>query len=136
MECWIQWATLVSPIISVVAIIVALCVARSSSKDAQKQITAIHNLLDVFVAANNLDIVEAQRKYQRQLAELDRQIEDAQFDVDTVYPFVGGSLIDKIEAAHEKQGQINRLNSLLAKRKEIETNLSLIDDYIKKATKK
>ena len=136
MECWIQWATLVSPIISVVAIIVALCVARSSSKDAQKQITAIHNLLDVFVAANNLDIVEAQRKYQRQLAELDRQIEDAKFDVDTVYPFVGGSLIDKIEAAQKKQGQINRLNSLLAKRKEIETNLSLIDNYIKKATKK
>ena len=135
MECWIQWATLVSPIISVVAIIVALCVARSSSKDAQTQITAIHNLLDVFVAVNNLDIVEAQRKYQRQLAELDRQIEDAQFDVDTVYPFVGGALIDKIEAAQEKQGQINRLNSLLAKRKEIETNLSLIDDYIKKATK-
>ena len=136
MECWIQWATLASPIISVVAIIVALCVARSSSKDAQKQITAIHNLLDVFVAANNLDIVEAQRKYQRQLAELDKQIEDAQFDVDTVYPFVGGSLIDKIEAVQEKQGQINRLNGLLAKRKEIETNLSLIDDYIKKATKK
>ena len=136
MECWIQWATLVSPIISVVAIIVALCVARSSSKDAQKQITAIHNLLDVFVAANNLDIVEAQRKYQRQLAELDKQIEDAQFDVDTVYPFVGGSLIDKIEVSKEKQGQINRLNGLLAKRKEIETNLSLIDDYIKKATGK
>ena len=136
MECWIQWATLVSPIISVVAIIVALCVARSSSKDAQKQITAIHNLLDVFVAANNLDIVEAQRKYQRQLSELDRQIEDAQFDVNTVYPFVGGSLIGKIEAAQKKQGQINRLKSLLAKRKEIETNLSLIDDYIKKATGK
>ena len=72
MECWIQWATLVSPIISVAAIIVALCVARSSSKDAQQQIKAIHNLLDVFVAANNLDIVEAQRKYQRQLVELDR----------------------------------------------------------------
>ena len=136
MECWIQWATLASPIISVLAIIVALCVARSSSKDAQKQITAIHNLLDVFVAANNLDIVEAQRKYQRQLAELDKQIEDAQFDVDTVYPFVGGSLIDKIEVSKEKQGQINRLNGLLAKRKEIETNLSLIDDYIKKATGK
>ena len=88
MECWIQWATLVSPIISVAAIIVALCVARSSSKDAQQQIKAIHNLLDVFVAANNLDIVEAQRKYQRQLVELVREIEDAQLDVDTVYPFL------------------------------------------------
>ena len=88
MECWIQWATLASPIISVVAIIVALCVARSSSKDAQQQIKAIHNLLDVFVAANNLDIVEAQRKYQRQLIELDQQIEDAQLDVDTVYHLI------------------------------------------------
>ena len=135
MDCLTQWATLLSPIISVIAIIVALYIARGSSKDAQKQIDAIRNLLDVFVAANNLDIVEAQRKYQRQLVELDKQIEDAQFDVDTVYPFVGGSLIDKIEAAQKKQGQIDRLNSLLAKRKEIETNLSLIDDYIKRAIK-
>lgn len=135
MDSWIQWATLASPIISVIAIIVALCVARSSSKDAQKQISAIHNMLDVFVAANNLDIVEAQRKYQRQLVELDSQIEDAKFDVETVYPFVGGSLIHKIEAAQKKQGQIERLDQLLAKRKEIEINLSLIDDYIKKAMK-
>ena len=66
----VQWATLLSPIISVIAIIVALHVARSSSKDAQKQIDAIRHLLDVFVAANNLDIVEAQRKYQQQLVEL------------------------------------------------------------------
>ena len=136
MDCLTQWATLLSPIISVIAIIVALYMAWGSSKDAQKQIDAIRNLLDVFVAANNLDIIEAKRKYQRQLVELDNQIEDAQFDVDTVYPFVGGSLIDKIEAAQKKQGQIDRLDSLLAKRKEIETNLSLIDDYIKKATKK
>ena len=135
MDSWIQWATLASPIISVIAIIVALCVARSSSKDAQQQISAIRNILDVFVAANNLDIVEAQRKYQRQLVELDSQIEDAKFDVEAVYPFVGGSLIHKIEAAQKKQGQIERLDQLLAKRKEIEINLSLIDDYIKKAMK-
>lgn len=135
MECWIQWATLASPIISVIAIIVALCVARSSSKDAQKQITAIHNLLDVFVAANNLDIVEAQRKYQRQLAELDRQIEDAQIDVDTVYPFVGGARIHQIEAALKKKEQQEYLDQLLAKRRELMVNLALIDDYIKKATK-
>ena len=130
-----QWATLLSPIISVVAIIVALSVARSSSKDAQQQINAIRHLLDVFVAANNLDIVEAQRKYQRQLAELDSQIEDAQMDVDTVYPFVGGARIDHIIAAQEKAEQIEDLAQLVAKRKEIEVNLSLIQDYIKKATR-
>ena len=135
MDILIQWATLLSPIVSVIAIIVALCIARSSSKDAQKQIDAIHNLLDVFIAANNLDIVEAQRKYQSQLPDLDKQIEDAKFKVETVYPFVGGARIHQIAAAQEKIEQIEYLEQLLAKRKEIETNLSLIDDYIKKATK-
>lgn len=130
----IQWATLLSPIISVIAIIVALQIARTSSKDAQKQIAAIRHLLDVFVAANNLDIVEAQRKYQRRLVDLDKEIEDAQMDVDIVYPFVGGARIDHIIAAQEKAKQIAHLNQLLAKRREIEVNLSLIQDYIKKAT--
>ena len=135
MDILIQWATLLSPIISVIAIIVALSIARSSSKDAQMQFDAIHNLLDVFIAANNLDIVEAQRKYQSQLPDLDKQIEDAKFKVETVYPFVGGARIHQIAAAQEKIEQIEYLEQLLAKRKEIETNLSLIDDYIKKATK-
>lgn len=130
-----EWATLLSPIISVVAIIVALIVARSSSKDAQQQIKAIRHLLDVFVAANNLDIVEAQRKYRRQLTELDSQIEDAKMEVDTVYPFVGGARIDHIIAAQEKAEQKAHLNRLLVKRKEIEVNLLLIQDYIKKATR-
>ena len=131
----VQWATLLSPIISVIAIIVALHVARSSSKDAQKQIAAIRHLLDVFVAANNLDIVEAQRKYQQQLVELDKEIEDAQMEIDTVYPFVGGARIDHIIAAQEKAEQKAHLDQLLAKRREIEVNLSLIQDYVKKATR-
>ncbi len=128
-----QWATLLSPIISVIAIIVALSIARSSSKDAQEQIKAIRHLLDVFVAANNLDIVEARRKYQQQLVELDSQIEAVQMEVDTVCLFVGGTRIDHIIAAREKAEQKAHLNQLLAKRKEIEVNLSLIQDYIKKA---
>ena len=89
----------------------------------------------MFIAANNLDIVEAQRKYQRQLVELDGQIEDAQMKVDTVYPFVGGARIDHIIAAQEKAVQKAHLDQLLAKRKEIEINLSLIQDYIRKATR-
>lgn len=129
----IQWATLLSPIISVIAVIVALRVANDSSKDAQDQINAIRYLLDVFVAANNLDIVEAQRKYQRQLAELNKEIEEAQTEVDIVYPFIGGARIDHIIAAQEKTQQKAHLNQLLIKRKEIEINLSLIQDYIHKA---
>ena len=137
MDILIQWATLLSPVISVIAIIVALCIARSSSKDAQKQINAIHNLLDVFIAANNLDIVEAQRKYQQQLINLDKKIEEAKLAVETaISPFFGrGARIDDIE---ELEGQKNRkryLESLIAQRKDIELNLLLIQNYIKKATK-
>ena len=137
MDILIQWATLLSPIISVIAIIVALYIARSSSKDAQKQIEAIHNLLDVFIAANNLDIVEAQRKYQSRLTELDERIKEAKDDLEIEhYPFFGrGARIDDIEAI---EGQIKRkeyLDALLHQRKELVGNLALIDDYIKKATK-
>ena len=113
-----------------IAIIVALCIARSSSKDAQNQIDAIHNLLDVFIAANNLDIVEAQRKYESQLLDLDKQIEDAEIRVKTaISPFSNGARIDNIQNRKEY------LNQLLAKRKELENNLALIDDYIKKTRK-
>ena len=102
--------------------------------DAREQIKSIRNLLDVFVAANNLDIVESRRKYQQQLRELNNMIEDAQMEVDIVNPFVGGVRIDRIMDAQEKARQIDRLNQLLTKRKEIEINISLIQDYINKAT--
>ena len=92
-------------------------------------------MLDVFVAANNLDIVEAQRKYQQQLVELDKEIEDAQMEIDMVSPFIGGARIDHIIAAQEKAEQKAHLDQLLAKRREIEVNLSLIQDYVKKATR-
>ena len=137
MDIMIQWATLLSPIISVIAIIVALCIARSSSKDAQKQIDAIHNLLDVFIAANNLDIVEAQRKYQSKLTELDKRIKDAKEDLETEhYPFFGrGARIDDIEAIEGQKERKRYLDNLLQQREKVELSLSLIDDYIKKATK-
>ena len=68
------WATLLSPIAGVIAIIVALIIANRSSRDAEKQVTAIHNLLDVFVAAQNPNMVEAMQHYKQQLAQLDEQI--------------------------------------------------------------
>ena len=55
-------------------------------------------------------------------------------EVDIVYPFVGGARIDHIIAAQEKAKQKAHLDQLLAKRREIEVNLSLIQDYVKKAT--
>ena len=135
-DCIVTWATIASPIVGVIAIIVSLCISQKSSQDAQRQINEIRNLLDVLVAVHNLDIFEAQRKYQQQLVEIDEEIEDAKTSVETaVSPFVGGALIDRI---HERENQLRHteyLNQLLAKRKEIESQLALIDNYIKKTTK-
>lgn len=131
-----QWATILSPIIATIAIGVSFWISRKSSQDAQRQINEIRNLLDVLVAVHNLDIFEAQRNYQQQLVEIDEEIEDAKTSVETaISPFIGGALIDRI---HERENQLRHteyLNQLLAKRKEIETQLALIDNYIKKTTK-
>ena len=127
MDSYTQLATLISPIISAFAIFVALFIARRSSKDVQEQIKAIHHLLDVFVAANNLNIVEAQRKYQQQLRELVPLIENAQMEVDIVNPFRGGARIDQVMEAEKEAKQQAYLNQLLKKRREIEINLSLIN---------
>ena len=70
------WATVLSPIVWVVAIIVALIIARRSSKETKKQIEVVYNLWDVFVAAQNPTMLEAKRKYELQLAELDKQIQE------------------------------------------------------------
>ena len=136
MEILTQWATLLSPIISVLAIIVALIVARSSSRDAQEQIKTIRHLLDVFVAAHNLEIVEAERIYSEQLKKLDNQIENARMELDIVNPFPYGPRIERIMDEQNKDRQKTYINHLLAKRNELENNLSLINDYLNKATRK
>lgn len=51
MSSVLSWATVASPIVGVIAIIVALIIAHRSSKETKQQIEAIYKLLDVFVAA-------------------------------------------------------------------------------------
>lgn len=124
-----QWATLLSPIISVIAIIVALCIARSSSKDVQKQI-------DVFVAVHNLDIFDAKRKYEKELEEVSKEITRLNTNIGTVFsPFIGGSLINRINEQEEYKKRKNTLSQLEEKRKEIKYKLRLIQNYINKTTK-
>ena len=128
MDCLTQWATILSPIIGVFAIVVAFIVARESSKDAEKQVKAIYNLLDVFVAANNPNIETARLKYLGQLADIDSQIKKVKDLLDIRRnPFRD----DEIEL-QEKAERRRLLNQLVDKRKEIERNLSLIEDYFKK----
>lgn len=62
MSTLLQWSTVLSPILGVIAIITALFIARHSSRDAEKQIKAIYNLLDVFVAAQNPNMMVAKKQ--------------------------------------------------------------------------
>ncbi len=136
MENWILLATLLSPIVGVLAIVVALFVARRSSKDAQQQIEVIHALLEVFIAAHNLDILENKRKYERRLQDLDRQIESLEESVNIANPFIGGVLIDRIEMHQEGLQKQEKLYQLLEERKELLINLNILNNYIKKASKR
>ena len=136
MKFYIELATLLSPIISVIAVIVALIIARRSSIDAKEQIKSIRHLLDVFIAANNLNIKEALRKSQQQLSEINSLIEDAQEELEVVSPFISSVRIDHIEEMQEKNKQRIYLKQLLSKREELESNIALIQDYINKATQK
>ena len=137
MEIISQWATIIGPIISAFAIVVALSVAKNSSKDAKRQIEAVYNLLDVFVAAHNLDIIEAQRKYQQALGEINCNIEKVQDEMSMVpNALFWGNKIDKFDAKKKYEEKDRQLKDLIIKRKEIEANLSLIKNYIEKSAKR
>lgn len=130
------WATVLSPIISVIAIIVALVIAKGSSRDAKKQIKAVYNLLDVFVAAQNPNMITAMQQYKQQIALLNEQIETAKEDLETVNPFFGrGPKIEDVEYMAEKEEQKQHLDDLLKQRDKAEMQLNLILSYLTKVAK-
>ena len=125
------WATVASPIVGVVAIIVALVISHRSSKETKKQIDAVYNLLDVFVAAQNPTMMEAKRKYEQQLAELDKQIHGLEKDIKTFSPFFGfGSGLNTMDELFKKDEQCKQLEVLENKRKETREYLDLIQSYL------
>ena len=136
MSVFTQWATILSPIIATIAIGVSFCISRKSSQDAQKQINKIQELLDVFIAVQNLNIFEVQKKYESELKQVNTVIEELEYDIVTaVSPFLGGALIDKIHEQEDRSALKRELKKLIAKREEIEHNLSLIQNYINKTRK-
>ena len=136
MNSVLTWATIASPIVGVIAIIVALVIAHRSSNETKKQIEAVYNLLDVFVAAQNPTMMEAKREYERQLVELDNQIKDLDEDIQTFSPFFGrGAMLETMDELYKKNSQCGQLEVLESKRKEMKEQLGLILSYIEKAKK-
>ena len=135
MDSVLSWATVLSPIVGVAAIIVALIIAQRSSKETKNQIAAVYNLLDVFVASQNPTMMEAKRKYEQQISDLNKQIHDLEDDIQTIHNhFLGrGPLIEVYDELFEKNKQCEQLEVLETKRKELEGYLDMINAYIQKA---
>lgn len=131
------WATVLSPLIGVAAIIVSLIISHHSTKKAQQQINAVYNLLDVFVAAQAPTMIAAKQKYENQLSKLDSLIEEQKEDIQTIQnPFLGqGPLIDVVEESYRKKEQYKQLAALEDKRNEIQDQLNLIQAYFNRAKK-
>lgn len=139
MDTILSWATILSPIVGMIAIIVALIIARRSSKETKQQIAAVYNLLDVFVAAQTPTMMEAKRQFEQQLKLLDEQIVEATDDLKTVHhPFfgLGGAPIEDIEAIEETRARKIKLEELQKKRKEVADQYNLIQSYFDKTAKK
>ena len=131
------WATILSPMVGVAAIIVAFIISHHSTKKAQQQINALYNLLDVFVAVQVPTMRETKQKYENQLSKLDSLIAEQKEDIETIRnPFLGqGPLIDIVEESYRKREQYEQLAALEDKRKEIQGQLSLIQSFFDSAQK-
>ena len=128
------WATVLSPIVGAIAIIVALYIGNRSSKDAKKQIASIRNLMEVFIASQNLTIMEAKRQYEKQLHALKHKIKDAEERKQMIpSPFVHTNRMAEILESEKIKEQQKKINNLLKEKKEVEENLNLIQSYLDKS---
>lgn len=136
MECIQFWATVASPIVGVLAIIVALFISHSTSKKIQKQVDAAYDLLDVFVAAQNPTIIEAKRKYEQQLRDLDDKIYEAEESLQITNPFLyQGARIDMVMDFQNKNDIRENIKGLKLQRNKVQESLNLIQSYIDKTKK-
>ena len=131
------WATVLSPIVGVIAIIVELIIAHGSSKDVKSQIDAINKQIDIFIAAQNPNMMEAKKYYENQLKQLELQIKEVEFSLQTAHsPFYGrGPKIEDIEQDMLYEEYRKQMSILLNKKNEIENRLASINLYMEKVSK-
>ena len=130
MDTILAWATVASPIIGAIAIIVALIIGHHSSKEARRQVEAIQKLFAVFVASQAPTLIEARRKYEKQLDDLESKIEDAEEKLQIVSPFGYRTRMEIIEEQERKKEQKSHLDNLKQKRKEVQQSIMLIQNFM------
>lgn len=131
MELFLQIATIASPIIGVVAIMVALRISKKSSEEASHQLRKLEDMLDTFVAVENVKLVSIMQENEKSLNVLEPQIEELQNRL-LVTESGGITLIEKIENISNKEKIQNELHVLLKMKEELELEKSLIISYLQK----
>lgn len=126
-------ATIASPAVGVIAIIVALFISRSASKRADKQIKEIHHMQEVFIATQTPVMIESKRQYEEQIAELDEKIKVAESNQTVIDPTA--PRWKQIKAVMGIDTRDTELESLKLERSELEEKLNLINSYFEKVTK-
>ena len=126
------WATVASPIVGVIAIIVALIISHSTSKKIQKQVDAVYDLMSVFVASQNPTMLEAKKHYEQQMMEIDGKIKLLEEMPAMSNPFQGNRL-DELKGVYAKNARTEEIECLKLERKEVEDKLNLILSYLNKA---
>lgn len=131
-DFWIIIATISGPIISAIAIVVALLISHHSSRDAQKQVDALHKQIDAFKAAYAPFMLAQLEQYKEQLMQIDAQIARAQQEYEVVNPFWGheGAQIDKIDYLQDKKRQAQSLSQLKTQREKIVNQIGLINSFL------
>lgn len=90
----------------------------------------------MFVAAQNPTIIEAKRKYEQQLRELDNMISEAEESMQITNPFLyQGSRIDMVMDLQNKKEIREDIKKLQHKRKKVQESLNLIQSYIDRTKK-
>lgn len=135
MEFWLQIATIASPIIGAVAIIVSLWISHQSSKEAKEQILKMSQLLETFVAAENIHLVGIKQENAKALAELEPKIQELQLQLSTVSPFRAVCSIEEKDEQRARQTLLDELQMLNKKKEDFLKEQSLIHDYIIRISK-
>lgn len=128
-----EWVAI---IISLISVGVAVWAAISSSKSAQKQISAVMQFLEVFMTANTPQIISAKHQYEQELSDLNHKITDLEEDLQVIRnPFGYNCRIDAIEELEQNRKTQCGLDKLNQDKERLEEMINVLQEFLNKRKK-
>ncbi|MCQ2274939.1 MAG: hypothetical protein MJZ86_09125 [Bacteroidales bacterium] len=143
-----EWVAIVISLVGVgVAVWAAISSSRSAQKqieevhhasvkaseEAQKQISAITQLLDVFMIANTPQILEIKHKYELDLNKIkSRIVEVKEKSVIVRYPWGYRNITDEIDDREQGRKFQEQLSELNSEKERLEYILNILQEFLKR----